>query len=428
MKKFVKGLSMMLLVCMLLVVTACGNSEKSTNSAATDAPKENKQVTLKFWTISLKPTFDAYINKLIAAYESEHANIKIDWQDYPLDAIQTKLLATAAGNDAPDVVNLNTELATQLVSIGALADLNGHISDQVKSEYFDGIFNATVIDGKAYALPWYTSTQVLYMNKNLLAKAGLDASKPPVTREEMHAMARTIKEKTGAGGYATQFTAKANLANEGVAILSADRKAAGFNGPEGVAVINEMKQLVNDGIVMKSIANFDAQVQYFASEQVAFMLSGPTFINKIKTAAPDVYKNTVAVPLPKGKGNSIYSNSMNMIVPKGSQNVKEAAEFAAYITNPANQLEFSKVANTLPSTKKTIEDPFFSQSDNSLEAQAKIASANGLKFADEYTLGVPKVKDINDAIARELEKILLNNADVKASLDAAANEVNKSLK
>lgn len=426
MKRYLKAFYLMSLVCSLLLVSACGGGADPGKGSDGGAGQggEKEKITLDFWTIALQPNFTDYFNKLIADYESKNPNVKINWQDYPMDAIQTKLLATSAGKDAPDVVNLNTEIASQMATKGALADLKQYLSEDTQKAYFEGIFNATVFDGKAYALPWYTSTQVLFMNKGLLEKAGLDPANAPKSRDELHDMARKIKAATGAAGYATEFTAKSYLANEGVPILNEDRSAAAFNSPEGIQVIEDAKKLIDEGVIVKEIAKFDAQVQFYASEQVAFVLSGPTFINRIKTAAEDIYKNTVAVSLPPGKGNLVFSNSMNMVVPKGSSHPQEAADFAAFITNAENQLSFAKEANTLPSTKATIEDKFFTESDNSLEAQAKIASVQGLKLAEEYALGVPSVKDINDAIAAELQKIFLDGADVKASLDEAAKQVN----
>ncbi|ASS68380.1 MULTISPECIES: sugar ABC transporter substrate-binding protein [unclassified Paenibacillus] len=427
---------------LLLLSAACGNNGNSSgnnggaaspaptsgaSTAPSGSPAPAKDVKLEFWTISLQPKFNDFFNKLIDQYEQGHPGVTIDWKDYPYDAIQAKLLATAGGSNSPDVVNLNTEFASQLASKGALADLNPLIGDEVKSSFFDGIYNSTVFDGKAYALPWYTGTQVLYMNTNLVKKAGLDPANPPKTKEELYEWSRQIKAKTGASGYATQFGANI-LPSEGVPILDEARTGAAFNTDAGIAVVQQLKTLVDEGVIVKDDAKFDKQIQYYSSEQVAFELSGPSFINFLKTSAPDVYKNTIAVPLPTGKADLRYSNSMNLVVPKGSKDPQAAADFAAFVTNADNQTAFSKDSNTLPATKKSIEDPFFSESDNTLESQAKIASAQSLDKAQEYYLGIPAAGDINTAVSKELQNIILNGGDVKKGLDAAAAKVNEAIK
>ncbi|MFD2615371.1 ABC transporter substrate-binding protein [Paenibacillus gansuensis] len=398
---------------------ANGNGAKGSNEPATETAKEVK---LEFWTISLQPKFNDYFNNLFAAYQKDHPNVKIDWKDYPYDGLQSQLLTSIAGGSAPDVVNLNTELANQMGSKGALVDMNQEITPETKAAYFDGIYKSTEIDGKAYGLPWYTSSQVLFINKAIAEKAGLDVSNPPKTREDLLTWARQVKEKTGIAGYAQQVNSNL-LAVDGVPLLSEDKKKAGFNTDAGYQAIENQRKLYEDGIIPKEDANFDKQVTYFASQQVAFELSGSTFINRLQTAAPDVYKQTMAVPMPLGKAGSRFSNTMNIAVPAKSDNVKEAVEFAAFLTNAQNQLEFAKVANTLPSTKDSIKDPFFSQDDGTLEAQAKIASSQGLENASDFLLGVEKAGDINTTIVKHLQNIFLNKADVKAEMDAAAKEV-----
>ncbi len=101
-----------------------------------------------------------------------------------------------------------------------------------------------------------------------------------------------------------------------------------------------------------------------------------------------------------------------------------AFKFAEFVSNPDNQLEFSKTANTIPSTKKTIEDPYFKESDGSLEAQIKIAAASGL----EKSMEIPVPQHILEKVNRDLQDILFNDKDVQEGLDKIVEEVNKQLK
>lgn len=430
-------LSLLVVMALSMLLAGCGgngNAPAPTTSAngaepsaeQTDTPK-SEPVTLEFWTIALQPTFNDYFNDLIAKYEESHPGVTIEWKDYPYDAISQRLLTSTASGKSPDVVNLNTEFASQLGSKGALLNLADHLTAEEAGSYFEGIYNSTVFDGKAYALPWYTGTEVLFMNKKLVEKAGLDPSNPPKTRDELIEWARQVHQKTGAAGYAQQLVSKL-FPIDGISILNEDKTAAAFNTPEAEAMISQMRDLMKEGVVLKEDADFTKQIQYFSGEQVAFQLSGPTFINFIKTSAPEVYKNTIAVQLPTGKANLRLSNSMDLVVPQKSKNPQQAVEFAAFVTNADNQTAFSKVANTLPSSKASITDPFFTQSDGTLEAEAKVVSSQSLDKATDYMVGVPSASDINSALARGLQEILLNGADIKKTLDAVEKEVNGIIK
>jgi len=422
----------LLLASMMMVglLAACGSDSSSNKGAASsgnnDSEKPAEQVTVEFWTISLQPTFNDYFNKLIADYEAKNPNVKIDWKDYPYDAVLNKLMTNIAGGNAPDVVNLNTELANQMGTKDALVDFNQELTADQKAAYFQGIYSSTEMNGKAFALPWYTGLPVLFMNKDLVVKAGLNPDNPPKTKQELNEWGRQIKEKTGAYGYIFTMEAR-TLLEENLPFLTEDYKKAAFNTPEVEAYVNENVQLLKDGVIPKDIINYDKQVQYFASEQVAMSLSSSPFINKIKTAAPDVYNKMLAVPSPVGKAGIRYSNTMNIVVPSATSHKKEAVDFAVFVTNAANQVEFSKIANTLPSTVESAKDPFFSENDGTLEGVAKTVSAVSLDKAEDFYIGVESAKDVNQTITKALQDIYLNGTDVKKTLTTAESDVNKIL-
>lgn len=423
--RFGKMTSIFVAMAMVLALLAgCGSKSQDAGNGGAASP--NSPVKLEFWTISLQPTFNDYFNNLIKDYEAKNPGVTIDWKDFPLDVILNKLMASIASNESPDVVNLNTELANQMGSKNSLVDMNTVLTPEQRAAYFQGIYKATELNGKAFALPWYTGLKVLFLNKNLVQKAGLDPNNAPKTKDELVQWGRTIKEKTGAYGY-TFTIGPGELLEEGLPLLSKDYTKAGFNTPEVKQYIENNVKLLDEGVIPRDNVNYDKLIQYYASEQVAMVMSSSAFINKIKTAAPDIYKQTMAVPGPVGKGDVRFSNSMNIAVPSASKNQKEAIKFAVFLTNAENQLNFSKIANTLPSTVESAKDPFFTQDDGTLEAQAKIASAKSLDKATDLFIGVANAKDVNDVVTKALQNIYLNKADVKSELDKAEKDVNNIL-
>ncbi|MGZ9582945.1 ABC transporter substrate-binding protein [Paenibacillus marinisediminis] len=418
-------ISLFLILVLLVVMTACGG--KDSNSKETKSGQSGDKVTVEFWTISLQPTFNDYFNELIADFESKNQNIKIDWKDFPFDAIVNKLLTSIASDSAPGVVNLNTEFANQMGYRGALVDFNTVLSDEEKAEFFPGIYNSTMIKDKAYALPWYTGTSVMFMNKGLIEKAGLDANNPPKTKEELNEWSRQIKEKTGAYGYVVGLGMN-SIIEEGISILNEDKTKAAFNTPETIKHIEDNLAIIDEGIAPKDKINYDKLLQMMASEEIAILTSAPSSLNQLKTSAPDVYKQLVAAPIPVGKGNTRTSATMNLTVPSSYPHQEEAIAFARFVTNAENQLKFSKVANTLPSTIKSAEDPFFSENDGSLEGTAKTISVQSLDKASDVMFGIEQSSEIAEIINLHIENIVLNGGDIKSELDAAEKKINDLLK
>lgn len=414
MSRFKKVLSVVMVFSLVLaVLTACSSAKGG-----------EKQTTVEFWTISLQPTFNDYFNDLIAKYEEEHPNVKIDWKDFPYDAIQNKLMTSIASKQAPGVVNLNTELANQMATKGALVDFNKQLTGAQKEIYFDGIYNSTASGNGAYALPWYTGIPVLYINTELAEKAGIDVNTPPQTKADLANWGKKIKDITGAFGYVFSMDTRSVL-EEGYKLVEDDK--AVFNTNEVKEYIKGNIALIEAGVIPKDIPAFDKQVQLFGSEQVAMIISSSSFINQLKTASPDVYQKTIAVPAPIGKAGIRFTNSMNLVVPKEFKNVDAATEFAHYVTNDANQLAFSKAASTLPSTKEAAKNEFFYKNDGTLEGQALTASVESLDKATDFYIGIENANDVNKTFAKHLQNIYINDQDLDAELDAAEKEINDIL-
>lgn len=426
MSRFKKVLSVAMVFLLVLgVLAACSSEDSGTKDSGSDKAKGgDEETTVEFWTISLQPTFNDYFNDLIAKYEEENPNVKIDWKDFPYDAVQNKLLTSIASKKAPDVVNLNTVMAQQMASKDALVDFNQALTDEQKGIYFEGIYNSTAQGDGAYALPWYTGIPVLYINKSLAEKAGIDLNNPPQTKEDLAAWGKQIADKTDSFGYVFTMETRSIL-EEGFKIVEGDK--AIFNNDEVKEYIQGNIDLIEAGVIPKDIPNFSKQVELFGSEQVGMIISSSSFINQLKTASPDVYENTIAVPAPVGKAGIRFTNTMNLVVPKESKNVDAAAAFAHYVTNDANQLAFSKVANTLPSTKEAAKDEHFYKNDGTLEGQALTASVESLDKATDFYLGVENAGDVDSAINKHLQNIYINDQDLDAELEAAEKEVNDIL-
>ena len=63
---------------------------------------------------------------------------------------------------------------------------------------------------------------------------------------------------------------------------------------------------------------------------------------------------------PRGELGQVPANSQALVVPKASRNIEIATDFALFVTNDHNQLEFCRQVAILPSTKKAALDPYFS--------------------------------------------------------------------
>jgi multiple sugar transport system substrate-binding protein len=107
-------------------------------------------------------------------YEAENPNVKIVHQQATFrDFLQT-ILTSRIGGRSPDIYNVYSIWAVQLVSNGVLAEPPPDIVDFVRREYEARTVDAATVDGKIWGVPAEVSTYLLVYNKNILT--GRDVS------------------------------------------------------------------------------------------------------------------------------------------------------------------------------------------------------------------------------------------------------------
>lgn len=427
---------LMVMVMAVSLFAGCGNAANTAKTDATTAAGGTQAqattettsaapVTLDFWTIYLRPTFDNFFNGLFEQYKKDHPNVTIKWTDMPYDAIQNKLITAAAGGNCPDVVNLNTQMALILAGKDILTNLDEAATEEQRSVYVKTLYESAKTSKGAFAFPWYGAPSVMIYNKALFEKAGIQA--PPKTFDEMLTMAATVKQKTGAYFYIPDEFRNI-LFLEGIPLISEDKKSAAFNTPEALEILNKYKAATDSDYLPKTgWGSWDKMLQQFNTGKLAMMNTGTQSIKRVKDEAPDIYKQIEVAPAMVGKAGVILNPIMNIVVPKLSKNVKEAVDFAAFITNDDNQLGFAKTVQIFPSTIKASEDPFFKSDVSTPETKAVSIAADELLKTADVSLAITKEGDVFSEINKVLEAVIVGKTDPKKALDDAEKKVNEIL-
>ena len=118
-----------------------------------------------------------------------------------------KAVFTALRMEGLNVVRVNPKRPHDYAkAMGKLAK-----TDKIDASAYGGLIEAMTIDGKVYALPFRSDFWVVYYNKDIFQKAGLDADNPPKTWPEVFEAAKKIKIS---GGISTKVTCSASLDNK----------------------------------------------------------------------------------------------------------------------------------------------------------------------------------------------------------------------
>ncbi|WP_148714134.1 ABC transporter substrate-binding protein [Chitinolyticbacter meiyuanensis] len=396
-------------------------------SAAVHAEKTR----IEFWTMSLKPKFDGYFQKLEQDYERANPNVDIVWVDHPWDKIQARLLGAIAISQPPALVNLNVEWAYDLAQRHDIVPLDSLLGAD-RSRYMPGALADVTFDGKTYAFPWYNGVSVLAVNTELFQKAGLDPKKPLKTLDEQLAAARVIKQKTGVAGFAPELGLPVRIFLAEGLPLTQNRQAV-FNSPRHVALLEKYAAAYRDGALPREKAllftedNFQAAIGAYNTGKLAMLETAPTALTRVKDEGKAVYGKTDVLPAPQGPTGVVKGGWLfNFAVPRGvnPKALPEVAKFAKFLTNDANQLGFSKATGgTYPSVRQAALDPFFQQLPANAGAVEKARAIGARNLANVRTLtllGIDDPEPLYRKLREEVESAVTGRKSAKAALDAAA--------
>ena len=365
-------------LCGLFVVIAAlmGCAEKS------EVPEGKTEI--KFLTMQLRPTFDEFFFQLIDEYERENPDIHITWVDFPYDGYNMKLMTSFMSDQAPDVINFSSEDVKMFIDAGYVEPLDEHLGEEKLEIYVDSIMEgAAVFDGQTYLLPWYASSVVNFANMELVREAGLTEEDVPIHNEDLEEFCRIIKERTGKWGvyplYTEHATMKTHLLEGNVPLFNKDYTEAVFNTPQGRRVFSFWIDLYKDGLVPRSALTVTHRnpLELYKTGELALLTTGPQFSRKIKGDAPTVFENTKVYPQTTWREyGAVHFVALHMMgVSSLSDHKSEAAAFAHFVTNARNQLAFAKEVTIIPSTVESLKDPYFTESDGSIEGNARVISA-----------------------------------------------------
>ncbi|WP_128637228.1 sugar ABC transporter substrate-binding protein [Streptomyces sp. C] len=420
----------------LLAASGCGLSE---GGAGADEARRTGEVSgeITFRTLQLKPKFTAYVQGVIDAFEAEHPKVKVKWEDVPGDGYNEKLVADAQAGALPDVVNLSTDSFQLLGDRGMLADV-ARLDGAVAAEYVPGAWEQFKLPGKGdgvYAYPWYVTPEILTYNKDLLAKAGLDPDRPPTTVEQFFDYAERIAARSGGQYAAFMADPKGRLPGDwqkmGVPLLNDARDRFTFDTDRAVAWVERMKDLYAKGAMPKeSLLKADDINQLYGAGKLVFGPGSPGFVRDIRQNAPQVYARTGVAGAVTGTLGHIGIYAQSLGIRKDTRHPDAAAEFAKWVTNGPNQVEFSRNATIYPSNAKGLADPRFADRGDGRDAEtlARAIGAEQLKTAGlDANTPVQWTNQVGDAVVREVQRAIQGEQDARTAVRRAQEEANRLL-
>ncbi|WUJ68112.1 extracellular solute-binding protein [Kribbella soli] len=415
---------------LLLALTGC----VSGSPAGGDEPKQQSSDAyagdVEWWTINLQKNYGPDIQKWIDAYQKDHPKVHINWVDVPGADITTKLLAAIASGKVPDVVNFTS--ATTGLFAGSMADLGSLFSQEDVAAYLPNLADPLVVDGKRIAIPWYNGgTSLSFYNKDLLAKAGFDPAKPPTTYDDALTLATKYHDATGKS--ATNFMAYSSVVQaDGIKLLSEDGKAAAFDTPETLALVEKFKPLFASGAIAPGSLSENPRdlPQSLENKLIAFNPAAvSSSLLNVEKNAPAVYSSIVVGPPVTGADGKYYMSGQQVMgIPAKSDNQAAAAAWLKYVAAPEQQLALCKLVPIYPSSVKALADPFFTDiSGNTPADQARKILVDTFKTSVDASMGSGNDEQLRQLFDDQIRAYMSGTKTAEQALDDAEKAWNETL-
>ncbi|MHA6482215.1 extracellular solute-binding protein [Paenibacillus sp. strain BS8-2] len=344
--KTTKMLSVLMAGTLAVGLTACGNDNNSgTNEGTGDKGGEKATITFQnIYPDSSDPKYQM-IRTIVANYEKDHPNVKIELDSLNTDQQKQKLKTQAASKEMPDITIVNPAAQMQpFVEADLFAPLNDMITQNgLKDTFQEGILDYYTFDGNLYALPDGNNIGLVYYNKALFKQAGVEV---PTTFEEMVEASKTLKaagitpiaigEKDSWTGSFLFMNILLRTSGPGFLQSIVDGEKT-FEDPAFAEAVDALQSLVQAGAFQEGATSFDynAGENLFKTGKSAMYYMGSWATGGIETSEVNKDDNIGVFKFPtvNGKGNPdefMLAPGSAFAVSKNSKHLDVTLDFLNY--------------------------------------------------------------------------------------------------
>ncbi len=358
-------------------------------------------------------------------------------QQIPWTAAHEKILTAFVGDAAPDIGQVGNTWIPELVAIGAIEPLDGYlkVSKEIRADdYFPGIWDTNVVDGRVWGIPWYVDTRILFYRSDLLAEVGFPEA-PRTWSGWMEAMDR-LKKRAGPKGYAILLPTDewqppvAMALQKGAPLLRDGDRFGGFREPRFRAAFDAYRAIYDRGyasvVPNSQVGNL---YQQFAEGAFAMYITGPWNLGEMRSRLPPEMQDrwaTAPLPAPDGQawpGASVAGGASLVIFRTSSRTAERKAaawKIIEHLSRQDQQVRFFQLTGDLPARKAAWSTPELS---GDPRAQAFFQQLQNVL----PTPKVPEWEQITTMLVERSESVIRGRATPDQALEKLDRDVDRLL-
>lgn len=306
------------------------------------------------------------LKEVFRRFEAENADVKIVEVFKPDQTITADVQAALAARRPVDIATIAGRNVYFMSRNTAAVAIN---QDATKAAFLDNYLPQFLDVGRRgeqiFAMPYAFGTPMLYYNKDLFRKAGLDPEAPPKTWDEVISAAKTIQDKTGIAGVAhlaagnKDYGTMLMVTNAGGKYLSDEGDKLLFDTPEGIAGLQLWQDLVVRHKVLP-LANDAQWTSAFLGGRLAMYITSSAGLRQVVQVSQGKFEPGVAnYPLFPGRNVRKVPNSgatFMLYAPAGPKR-DASLKFLAFMSRLDIANYWSRESGYMPLLKDPLRDP-----------------------------------------------------------------------
>jgi len=322
-------------------------------------------VKVKLLHVEQNPQASAFLKDVARRYAAEHAGVSIE-----IEAYKKKLTTLLQSSDRPNIIySWGGGVLREQVRAGVIEELSSSMAGSWRERFSPAAIQAYTLNGKVYGVPMQVSQVGFFYNRDLFAKADLDAAAIR-TWDDLLAAVKKLKAAGvtpiiagGADKWPLHFYwTHLAIRNGGKAAFEAalHGEGEGFAAATFVKAGEQFRQLVDLEPFQPGFlgATFPQSSGQFGDGKGAMVLQGNFMLNSMRANSADkkgladdklgwfAFPTTTAG---KGDASDTLGGLNGWLVTKGSP--KQAVDFLEYFSRPEFQREAAARGFYIPVAK-----------------------------------------------------------------------------
>lgn len=449
--KLKRTLAAVLAAAMTLSMAGCGGGGNSSSGSSTGG-SESGATEIVFWH-AMGGVMGEQVDLMIKNFNESQDKVHVTAQyqgKYDDELTKLKSAMTDGSGSGPDIVQVYDIGSKFMVDSGYIVPVEDFIAADEsfnKEDIEPNLVSYYSVDGKQYAMPFNSSTPLLYYNKDAFKEAGLDPEKAPETFAQVLEYAEKLTKKDGDkvtqygfsmaiyGWFFEQLIAVQGefyADNNNGRTANATKVVFDENGA-GLNVVQTWKDLVDSGFVGNFGRNTDDTRNAFIAGRTAMYLdSTAQLASVIKGVGGRFEIGTGNMPRigEKEDGGVIIGGGSLWIIDNKDEARKNAAwEFVKYASSPEAQAAWMQGTGYFATNVKSYEiesmKTYLEENPNFTTAINQLHNTPTNEFTSGALLGV--FPEARAKFEENMELVLMGQQTPEDCIKSVATAVNAAI-